>query len=97
MKKYWDVLVSLYVQHLQLAQASLTWSSSGDECVPKALRYSELIVGKRNVGRQRLRYKAVCKLDLKSLNVDIDEWEKLTDNRNRWHSLISKKLREREN
>ena len=59
-----------------------------DERIPKDLIYSELVVGQRNVGRPRLRYKYVCKRDSKSLNVDIDEWEKLTDDRNKWRSLI---------
>ena len=45
----------------------------------RTLLYSELVVGKHNVGRPRVHYKDVCKRDLKSLNVDIDEWEKLTD------------------
>ena len=28
--------------------------------------------------------------------MDIDEWEKLTDDRNKWRSLIRKRLRENE-
>ena len=69
-----------------------------DECIPKALLYSELVVGKRNFGRPRLRYKDVCKRDLKSYeNVDIDEWEWLNYNRNKWRSLIMERQREREN
>ena len=40
-----------------------------DERIPKTLLYSELVVGKRNVGRPRLHYKYVCKRDLKSLEM----------------------------
>ena len=47
-------------------------------------QYSDLVLAKRNVGRPRLRYIDVCKRDWKSLNVDIDEWENLTDNSNEW-------------
>ena len=71
-------------------------SCSDDERIPKVLLYSELVVGKYNVSGPRLCYKDVCKRDLKSLNVDIDEWEKLTDDRNKWRSLIRKRLRENE-
>ena len=68
-----------------------------DDCIPKDLLYSELIVGKRNVGRPRLYYKDGCKRDLKSLSVGIDDWENLNDERNKWRSLISHRLSEREN
>ena len=30
-------------------------------------------------------------------NVDIDEWERLTDDRNKWRFLITERLRESEN
>ena len=44
-----------------------------NEHIPKALLHNELVIGKRDVGRPRLRYKDVCKRDLKSLNIDINE------------------------
>ena len=37
--------------------------------------YSELVVGKRNRCRPKLRFKDVCKHDLKSLNIRSDELE----------------------
>ena len=90
----------LTTMYTTLSQRRLRWLGHvlrmSDERIPKALLYSELLVDKRSVGRPRLRYKDVCKRDLKSLNVDIDEWEKLTDDRNKWRSLISKRLQERE-
>ena len=56
-----------------LSQRRLRWLGHvlrmNDERIPKALLYSELVVGKRNVGRPRLRYKDVCKCDLKSLKM----------------------------
>ena len=69
-----------------LSQRRLRWLGHAlrmsDERIPKALLYNELVVGKRNVGRSRLRYKDVCKRDLKSLkNLDIHEWEMFTDDR----------------
>ena len=90
----------LTTMHTTLSQCRLRWLGHvmrmSDERIPKDFLYSELIVGKYNVGRPRLRYKDVCKRDLKSLSVEIDEWEKLTDDRNKWHPLISNRLRERE-
>ena len=44
-----------------------------DERIPKALLYSEFVVGKRNVCRSKLRYKDVYKRNLKNLHVDIAE------------------------
>ena len=87
-----------------------------DDWVPKALLYSELVVGKRNFGRPRLRYKDVCKRDLKHTcqkvwfnlyaflfiplitsfkNVDIDEWDRLTNDRNKWCLVIMERLSKR--
>ena len=66
-----------------------------NERIPKVLLYSELDISKRNVGRPWLRYKDVCKRDLKSLNVEIDEWKKVTVDRNKWRFLISERLREK--
>ena len=66
-----------------------------DERIINNLLYSELVVDKRNVGQPILRYKDVCKRDMKSLNLEIDEWETLTDDREKWRYLNSKKLRER--
>ena len=45
----------------------------------------------------KLRHKGVCKRDLKSLDVSVDEWERLPDDRNKWRSFIEERLREKEN
>ena len=45
----------------------------------------------------KLRYKGVCKHDLKSLDISVDEWEILPDDRNKWRSFIKERLRETEN
>ena len=39
----------------------------GDERIPKSMLYSELVDGTRKRGRPTLRFKDVCKRDLKSL------------------------------
>ena len=87
----------LTTMYTTISQRRFHWIGNvlrmSDERIPKDVLCSELVVGKRNVGRPRLRYEDVCKRDLKSLNVDIDEWEKLTEDRNKWRSLIRKRLR----
>ena len=68
--------------HTNLIQRRLRWFGhvlrKSNEGIPKSLLYSEFAVGKRNVGRPRLRHKDVCKRDLKSLDIDIHEWENIT-------------------
>ena len=58
--------------------------------------YSELVDGTRKRGRPTLRFKDVCKRDLKSLNVDTDKWEELANDRDKWRSSLYKNLKERE-
>ena len=83
-----------------LTQRRLRWLGHvrrmDDKRIPKVLLYGELVNGKRNIGRPRLRYKDVCKRDLKKLNIGLDEWEDLADNRNEWRSLISQRLSKKE-
>ena len=76
-------LTTMYVHYSQTRQA---WSCSEDECI-----CTELVFGQDYVT------KSYCKCDLQRLYFDIVEWEKLTYNRNKWHSFISNRLRETEN
>ena len=66
------------------------------ERIPKFLLYGELVVGKRNRGRPKLRFKDVCKRDLKRFNIGTDDWELLANDRAKWRSTIHKRLQERE-
>ena len=79
--------------YTNLSQRKLCWFGHvlrmSDELVPKSLLYSELVFGKRNVGR--LRYKDVCKRELKSLKTFT-----LMSARNKLRSFIMERLRERE-
>ena len=43
-----------------------------DGRIPKDILYGELASGKRSVGRPQLRYKDVCKRDMKALDIDTE-------------------------
>ena len=58
--------------------------------------YSELVDGRGKRGWQILRFKDMCKRDLKSLNVGTDKWEELANDRDKWRSSLYKSLKERE-
>ena len=68
----------------------------GDERIPKCLLYNELIDGRCKRGRPTLRFKDVCKRDLKWLNVGIDKWEELTNDRVKWRYTVYRSFKERE-
>ena len=65
-----------------------------DGRIPKDLLYGELAQGKRPTGRLQLRYKDVCKRDLKALGIDINGWETLASNRSAWRQAVQQGLLE---
>ena len=71
-----------------LRQRRLRWLGHvrrmNDGRIPKDLLYGELSSGKRNLGRPQLRYRDVCKRDMKELNINKDEWEELATDRYKW-------------
>ena len=64
-----------------------------DGRIPKDLLYGELATGKRARGRPQLRFKDVCKRDMKALDMDIDGWEDLAQDRSRWRQELNRSLR----
>ena len=46
-----------------------------DGRIPKDLLCGELVTGKRPTGRPQLRYKGICKRDLKALGINTNTWE----------------------
>ena len=60
-----------------------------DGRIPKDILYSEQAKGKRTTGRPHLRYKDVCKRDLKAIGIDINSWEELAGDRYRWRQALT--------
>ena len=89
---------SLTTMYFTLSQRRLRWLGHvlrmSAERIPKSLLYGKLVVGKRNRGRPKFRFKDVCKRDLKSLNIKSDELELLA-NRPRKFEIYCKHKTER--
>jgi len=56
--------------------------------IPKDLLYGELVEGARTTGRPRLRYKDVCKKDMKTASININNWESCADDRSAWRLAV---------
>ena len=67
-----------------------------DGRIPKDILCGELAVGKRLRGRPQLRYKDVCKRDMKALEIDLESWEYIAADRSSWRCLLHKQLKEGE-
>lgn len=64
-----------------------------DGRIPKDILYGELMNGKRGTGRPQLRYRDVCKRDMKALDINTESWENLADDRSRWRSTLTSHLK----
>ena len=63
-----------------------------DGRISNDILYGELTSGKRTSGRPKLRYKDVCKKDVKTLGINTESWEDGAANRVKWKSIINKYL-----
>ena len=63
-----------------------------DGRIPKDLLYGELLTGKRPTGRPQLRYKDICKRDLKALGINTNTWEAAAADRSTWKQEVKKGL-----
>ena len=72
-----------------LRQRRLRWLGNvqhmEDGRIPKDILYGELAAGQRGVGRPQLRYKDVCKRDMKALDTDQNKLQE--GSRSRPHQL----------
>ena len=75
-----------------LRQRRLRWlghvTRMDDGRIPKDILYAELSSGKRPIGRPQLRYKDVCKQDLKSFNISPATWEDAAQDRLQWQQAL---------
>lgn len=75
-----------------LSQRRLRWLGHvhrmKDGRIPKDMFYGELAAGSRPKGRPTLRYKDVCKRDLKSADISVDKWEEVAADRDAWRSTV---------
>ena len=47
-------------------------------------------MGKRKVGRPKLRYIDQIKSDMKNFNIDINTWQRYSSDRTMWRTVIRK-------
>lgn len=64
-----------------------------DGRIPKDILYGELATGRRSTGCPHLRFKDVCKRDMKALAIDIKSWEELANDRSKWRNTLNKHLK----
>ena len=80
-----------------LRQRRLRWlghvQRMQDGRIPKDILYGELASGKRSIGRPQLRYKDVCKRDIKALDINTKNWEEVAADRSKWRSVLHKQLK----
>ena len=80
---------SLYTM---LRQRRLKWLGHvrrmADGRIPKDLLYGQLATGTRPVGRPHLRFKDVCKRDMKSMGIGVDTWEDSASDRAHWRQAV---------
>ena len=75
-----------------LTQRRLRWlghvSRMEDGRIPKYMLYEELATGTRPVGRPLLRFKDVCKRDMKASDINPSTWEAMAADRSNWRLTV---------
>ena len=76
-----------------LSQSWLRWlghvSRMDDEGIPRDILYSELATGTRPAGRPNLRFKDICKQDLKAGNINTADWEVAAADQSHWRLAVT--------
>ena len=90
-------LPSMYAM---LTQRRLRWLGHvcrmDDGRIPKDIMYGELATGTRPTGRPTLRYKDVCKRDLKTCSISPGNLESATADRTLWRSTVKAGVKQAE-
>ena len=88
------------IHHL-LCQCRLRWLGHahrmGDGRIPKDVLYGELATRHHPTGHPALRFKDVCKRDLKLADIDPGTWEQIADDLGAWRSAVRKGVSTGEN
>ncbi len=75
-----------------LSEKRLRWLGHirrmGPGRIPRDLFNGELAEGSRLIGRPRLRYKDICKKDMKLSDINIGTWERRAEDRSAWHFVV---------
>ena len=64
-----------------------------DGRIPKDILYCELALRRRTTGHPPLRYKDVCVIDMKAVDIDTMSWEGLAADRTKWRSALKQHLK----
>jgi hypothetical protein len=89
-----DVLESAKSQSMfaMLSKRRLRWLGHvrrmEDGRLPKDMLYGQLTSGTRAVGRPLLRFKDICKRDMRSADIDPETWEATAADRNAWRQAV---------
>ena len=60
-----------------------------DDRLPEQLLYGELQRGRRQIHKPKKRFKDVVQNNLKAISIDVEDWEKMTENRlSVWRKVI---------
>ena len=88
----------MFVHNIQVRR--LRWLGHAhcmkDGRIPKDIFYGELASGRRTKGHPQLRYKDVCKRDMKALDINTDSWEELAADSMMWRSTLNQHLKSEE-
>jgi len=63
-----------------------------DGHIPKDILYGELAMGQRSISHLHLRFKDVCKRDMRTLDINTESWEDLAADGGNWRSTLHKQL-----
>jgi hypothetical protein len=88
--KYFHTRWHVHSANTQQAHAKRTSSKTHYMLVhtKDLLKYGELASGARTTGRPKLRFKDICKADMKQCNIALSTWESLADDCFAWRQAV---------